>query len=136
MSQIGATHNEATHNEATPVDGPKIRKIKRVVLKISEKKQKAADTNAEGVVSTNAEGVVSTNAAANAEGVVSTSAKDTVVLRTNTFSSKSQEEKISLYIQQLTEQQKIVLNIAKEHLATSFCIEKSLGYLSWLKTQQ
>jgi len=55
---------------------------------------------------------------------------------TNTFSSKSQEEKISLYIQQLTEQQKIVLNIAKEHLATSFCIEKSLGYLSWLKTQQ
>jgi len=128
MSQIGATHNEATHNEATPVDGPKIRKIKRVVLKISEKKQKAADTSAEGVVST--------NAAANAEGVVSTSAKDTVVLRTNTFSSKSQEEKISLYIQQLTEQQKIVLNIAKEHLATSFCIEKSLGYLSWLKTQQ
>jgi hypothetical protein len=142
MSQIGATHNEATHNEATPVDGPKIRKIKRVVLKISEKKQKAADTSAEGVApatsaaDTSAEGVVSTNAAANAEGVVSTSAKDTVVLRTNTFSSKSQEEKISLYIQQLTEQQKIVLNIAKEHLATSFCIEKSLGYLSWLKTQQ
>ena len=91
---------------------------------------------------------------ANAEGVVSTSeaakevapATSAVVLRTNdaegvspaanTFSSKSQEEKISLYIQQLTEQQKIVLNIAKEHLATSFCIEKSLGYLSWLKTQQ
>jgi hypothetical protein len=44
-------------------------------------------------------------------------------------------EKISLYIQQLSEQQKIVLNIAKEHLATSFCIEKSLGYLNWLKSQ-
>jgi hypothetical protein len=44
-------------------------------------------------------------------------------------------EKVSVYIQQLTEQQKIVLNIAKEHLATSFCIEKSLGYLNWLKTQ-
>jgi hypothetical protein len=46
---------------------------------------------------------------------------------------KEQSEKVSLYIQQLTEQQKIVLNIAKEHLATSFCIEKSLGYLNWLK---
>jgi hypothetical protein len=46
---------------------------------------------------------------------------------------KEQEQKISLYIDQLTEQQKIVLNIAKEHLATSFCIEKSLGYLNWLK---
>lgn len=137
MSQIGATHIEATHIEATPVDGPKIRKIKRVVLKISEKKQKAASAavlrksaadanevaNAEGVVSTNAKGTAS-EAAASAKGTA------------NTFSSKSQEEKISLYIQQLTEQQKIVLNIAKEHLATSFCIEKSLGYLSWLKTQQ
>ena len=45
----------------------------------------------------------------------------------------AQSENVSLYIQQLTEQQKIVLNIAKEHLATSFCIEKSLGYLNWLK---
>lgn len=131
------SHIEATQIEATPVDGPKIRKIKRVVLKISEKKQKAAnaaDTNAEGVVSTSAV-VLRTN---DAEGVApaAASAKGTAVLMTNTFSSKSQEEKISLYIQQLTEQQKIVLNIAKEHLATSFCIEKSLGYLSWLKTQQ
>jgi hypothetical protein len=49
------------------------------------------------------------------------------------ISEKEQSEKVSLYIQQLTEQQKIVLNIAKEHLATSFCIEKSLGYLNWLK---
>ncbi len=47
----------------------------------------------------------------------------------------TENEKVSVYIQQLTEQQKIVLNIAKEHLATSFCIEKSLGYLNWLKTQ-
>ena len=49
--------------------------------------------------------------------------------------TQKENEKVSLYIQQLTEQQKIVLNIAKEHLATSFCIEKSLGYLNWLKTQ-
>ena len=52
----------------------------------------------------------------------------------STYTQK-ENEKVSLYIQQLTEQQKIVLNIAKEHLATSFCIEKSLGYLNWLKTQ-
>jgi hypothetical protein len=51
----------------------------------------------------------------------------------NVDNSHYVEEKVSLYIQQLTEQQKIVLNIAKEHLATSFCIEKSLGYLNWLK---
>lgn len=47
-----------------------------------------------------------------------------------------QKKNIALYIEQLTEQQKIVLNIARDHLATSFCIEKSLGYLSWLKSQQ
>ena len=46
---------------------------------------------------------------------------------------ENENENVSLYIKQLTEQQKIVLNIAKEHLATSFCIEKSLGYLNWLK---
>ena len=47
--------------------------------------------------------------------------------------NENENENVSLYIKQLTEQQKIVLNIAKEHLATSFCIEKSLGYLNWLK---
>jgi hypothetical protein len=126
MSQI-----EAKHNEATPVDGPKIRKIKRVVLKISEKKQKAASAADTSAADTSAAdtSAADTSAAVTSEAVTSEAA-------TNTFSSKSQEEKISLYIQQLTEQQKIVLNIAKEHLATSFCIEKSLGYLSWLKTQQ
>ena len=37
------------------------------------------------------------------------------------------------YIQQLNEEEKIVLKIAKEHLGTSFNIEKSIGYKKWLK---
>ncbi len=49
-------------------------------------------------------------------------------------SSSDQSSLVSLYIEQLTEQQKVVLNIAKDHLATSFCIEKSIGYLKWRGT--
>ena len=52
----------------------------------------------------------------------------------NKMSSSDQSSLISLYIEQLTEQQKVVLNIAKDHLATSFCIEKSIGYLKWRGT--
>jgi len=37
------------------------------------------------------------------------------------------------YIQQLNEKEKIVFKIAKEHLGTSFNIEKSIGYKKWLK---
>lgn len=47
--------------------------------------------------------------------------------------SLTKEELITLYIQQLTPQEKIVLKIATEHLETSFCIEKSLGFLEWHK---
>ena len=37
------------------------------------------------------------------------------------------------YIQQLNEKEKIVYEIAKEHLGTSFNIEKSIGYKKWLR---
>ena len=37
------------------------------------------------------------------------------------------------YIQQLNEKEKIVFEIAKEHLGTSFNVEKSIGYKKWLK---
>jgi hypothetical protein len=40
---------------------------------------------------------------------------------------------IQEYISQLNEIERIVYNIAKEHLGTSFNIEKSIGYLEWLK---
>ena len=37
------------------------------------------------------------------------------------------------YIQQLSDMEKIVFEIAKEHLGTSFNIEKSIGYKKWLR---
>ena len=37
------------------------------------------------------------------------------------------------YIQQLNEKEKIVFEIAKEHLGTSFNVEKSIGYKKWLR---
>ena len=55
-------------------------------------------------------------------------------------SSKSQDTSatvlsydIQQYIGQLSPQEKIVLQIAQEHLASSFNIEKSIGYLEWKK---
>jgi hypothetical protein len=57
-------------------------------------------------------------------------------------SSKSQDTSatdlsydIQQYIGQLSPQEKIVLQIAQEHLASSFNIEKSIGYLEWKKSQ-
>ena len=43
------------------------------------------------------------------------------------------EELITKYKESLTEQEKLVLNIAIEHLESSFDIEKSIGYLKWLE---
>lgn len=37
------------------------------------------------------------------------------------------------YIQQLTEQEKEVLKLAKEILQSSFTVEKSIGFLEWQK---
>lgn len=47
---------------------------------------------------------------------------------------KKEINKLDEYISQLTAQEKIVFNIAKEHLETSFDLEKSIGYKQWLKT--
>jgi hypothetical protein len=37
------------------------------------------------------------------------------------------------YVQQLTEKEKQAMEIAKRILGTSFCLEKSIGYLEWFK---
>jgi len=37
-----------------------------------------------------------------------------------------------MYCEQLTEKEKQALEIAKRMLGSSFCLEKSIGYLSWL----
>ena len=47
----------------------------------------------------------------------------------------TEEELIEAYIAQLNEQEQIVLNIAIEHLQSSFDISKSIGYQEWLKKQ-
>jgi hypothetical protein len=40
------------------------------------------------------------------------------------------------YLAQLTPMENIVLNIAKSHLESSFSLEQSIGFQTWLKTQQ
>ena len=44
-----------------------------------------------------------------------------------------QNTKVKKYIKSLTDMEKKALTIAKEDLDSSFNIEKSIGYLSWLK---
>tara|TARA_R110001592_G_scaffold38668_18_gene127521 strand:- start:692 stop:868 length:177 start_codon:yes stop_codon:yes gene_type:complete len=46
------------------------------------------------------------------------------------------QELITNYKDSLSEQEQIVLKIAIEHLESSFDIEKSIGYLEWLKNKQ
>tara|TARA_B100001996_G_C18203211_1_gene416836 strand:+ start:135 stop:290 length:156 start_codon:yes stop_codon:yes gene_type:complete len=43
------------------------------------------------------------------------------------------KEIITQYLKSLDELEKIALQIAKEDLGTSFNIEKSIGFLNWLK---
>jgi hypothetical protein len=40
---------------------------------------------------------------------------------------------VSAYIEQMSEQERIVMAIAIEHLGTSFDITKSIGYKEWCK---
>ena len=47
-----------------------------------------------------------------------------------------QQTHLDEYIAQLNSIEKIVLQIAKEHLETSFSIEKSIGFKEWLKKNQ
>ena len=42
---------------------------------------------------------------------------------------------VNKYLQQLNEQEKHVLEIAKDHLGDSFDIERSIGYNEWVKKQ-
>jgi len=48
---------------------------------------------------------------------------------------KTTEELLELYISQLSEMQKQVMNIAEEHLETSYNISKSNGFITWMKDQ-
>ena len=41
------------------------------------------------------------------------------------------ESLIKEYISEMNEQEKIVLAIAKEHLESSYDVEKSIGFIKW-----
>jgi hypothetical protein len=45
------------------------------------------------------------------------------------------DKDIDDYITQLSPQEKLVLKIAQEHLASSFNIEKSIGFIAWKNKQ-
>jgi hypothetical protein len=43
---------------------------------------------------------------------------------------------IPLYVKSMTEKELKAYHIAKDHLGDSFQLEKSIGFLDWLKKQQ
>jgi hypothetical protein len=44
-------------------------------------------------------------------------------------------QSIIKYIEQLSDKERVAYSIAKEHLGTSFDVAKSIGYLTWKKSQ-
>jgi len=49
------------------------------------------------------------------------------------YYTPAQQQQVDQYIAQLTEMQKKALDIARDHLGTSFDILKSSGFKAWLK---
>ena len=52
-------------------------------------------------------------------------------------SDNSSQEHINsqTYVEQLTPQEHLALEIAKDHLKSSFVIEKTIGYIKWKEAQ-
>ena len=44
-------------------------------------------------------------------------------------------QNIIKYLEQLGDKERVAYSIAKEHLGTSFDIVKSIGYITWKKSQ-
>jgi hypothetical protein len=52
--------------------------------------------------------------------------------------NKEQDKKSKLekeYLDSLTEKERVSYKIAKEHLGMSFQLDKSIGFIRWLKTK-
>jgi hypothetical protein len=52
--------------------------------------------------------------------------------------NKQQDQKSKLeseYLDSLTEKERVSYEIAKEHLGMSFQLDKSIGFIRWLKTK-
>ena len=56
-------------------------------------------------------------------------------MKNNDDDNKERNKLIKEYIDQLSQDEKIVLDIAKKQLKSSFSIEKSIGFLSWIKNK-
>ena len=52
-----------------------------------------------------------------------------------TKNDESDDQLINVYIEQMTEQQKKVMEIARVHLQSSFSIVKSIGFKEWVAQQ-
>ena len=52
-----------------------------------------------------------------------------------TSNNMNTDKLIEEYKTTMTEQERLVLNIAMDHLESSFSIEKSIGYLEWLSNR-
>ena len=46
------------------------------------------------------------------------------------------EEQIQEYILTLNDREKRVMEIAREHLESSFCIERSVGFIKWKNSKK
>tara|TARA_B100001093_G_C26730941_1_gene972238 strand:+ start:741 stop:920 length:180 start_codon:yes stop_codon:yes gene_type:complete len=53
----------------------------------------------------------------------------------NNDDNKERNKLIKEYIDQLSNDEKIILKIAEKQLKSSFSIEKSIGFLSWIKNK-
>ena len=64
----------------------------------------------------------------------------TITQQEGTNTSKTTEEllqeQICEYLSTLNEREKLVLEIAKEHLESSFCIERSVGFVKWKNSKK
>ena len=49
------------------------------------------------------------------------------------INSDNLDNLIERYINSLTTIERLVLEMAKRHLESSFCIEKSIGFIAWMK---
>tara|TARA_Y100001937_G_C6916498_1_gene239836 strand:- start:16 stop:210 length:195 start_codon:yes stop_codon:yes gene_type:complete len=53
----------------------------------------------------------------------------------NKNDTQTHQKQIEAYISELSEQEKLVMKIAQEHLETSFDITKSIGFQEWQKNK-
>ena len=54
-------------------------------------------------------------------------------MSTDKLSEEELQIIIDEYIESMTDMEKMVMEIAKDHLESSFCIEKSVGFVNWYR---